>query len=887
MSIKEIQKIQENLAIGQRGVLLQGKSFCWTESMDKASRSIWHWRRRFDVFLTTAAMVAGIFSFGFFLVFIFFFGKSNLLLSPTAWFNPNAAALLFFCTFLFGEYTAFRLIETSRNKRQIPRRVYRGGAPEITFVASGKIENIASFFEAPAYGVLETAFVLAEKFGHSEVTPLHIFSTCLTADKPLVVFARLGVNIDDLKPVLQQGLAALPKGGISSLGIASESIILQSFIAAYQRGDELITVLDLLQQSFNVEPLLVDWLSGKELSSEQFNNVVEWVRINEELRERYEKFRRAALRKPVGDMNRAMTAVATPALDQVADDLTSDAVYGRLPLLVGRDNEMAEIFRVIEGGRQSVVLVGPPGVGKDAILAGIAERMVEEDVPDILRDKRLVALSLSALLSGATPAVAQERLMTVLTEVARSKNIVLVISDVEKITGITSGGEHTMDLTSVLAEALDRGITFLIATTTPEAYTAVVEKSALGRVLQKINVPEPEVSAAIHILESKIAGLENQNGVIFSFDALEKCVTLPDRYVHESFLPAKALELAQEVALEAKQKKGANTLVTGDDVAKVLSQKTGIPLTKVSENERETLLHFEDRLHGRVIGQEEAVKAVSAALRRARVELRSNKRPIANFLFLGSTGVGKTELAKAVAEAYFGNEEAMLRFDMSEYQDVASIHRLIGGPDSKEGGLLTEAVRRQPFAIILLDELEKAHPDILNLFLQVMDDGRLTDATGRTIDFTNAILVATSNAGTSYIQEAIIQNKPLEEIRTRLMEVELKGVYRPEFLNRFDAVIVFKPLTLDDVRQIAYLMVQQITERMEMKGIKFSIDDMAVEELANKGFDPLFGARPLRRVVQEQVENALANALLSGEVKPRDSVILHSGGRVEVKKFEI
>ncbi|MFH1252834.1 MAG: ATP-dependent Clp protease ATP-binding subunit [Candidatus Uhrbacteria bacterium] len=871
-------------AARRQAVLLQGRIFVWSEIMNKAARTMAHLRKKADTLFTAVAMIIGIASLVFFATQIFLLGSGHLLLDPQVWLTPNSTSLAFFLALLSGEFVAYRLIEVTRQNRKIPRRIYQGAPPEIIALGNDKkIENIAAVLETTVYKTLEGAFELAERFNHAEVLPLHIFSACLTADKPRVVFARLGVQFDDLKPILEEALAKVVGGDLTSLSLTSEEIIFQSFIAAYQRGDETVSVLDLFQAAFHAEPAIADWLSAKEITVDQFDNVVEWVRINEALRQRYEKFRRAALHKPVGDMNRAMTSVATPMLDRVGDDLTADAVYGRLPMLVGRDNELAEIFRVIEGGHQSVVLVGQPGVGKDALLAGIAERMVEEDVPEILKDKRLMALSLPALLSGASPAEAQERLTSVLIEVARSRNIVLAISDVEKITGITSGTEHTMDLASILADALSRGITFLIATTTPEAYTAAVESSALGRVFQKINVPEPEVATAIHILESKMASLENQNGVIFSFDALEKCVTLSDRYLHESFLPAKAFELAQEVALETKQKKGSNTLVTGDDVARVLAQKTGIPLNKVTEDEREKLLNFEARLHGRVIGQEEAVKAVSSALRRARAELRSGKRPIANFLFLGPTGVGKTELAKAVAEAYFGNEEAMLRFDMSEYQDTASIHRLIGNPDSKEGGLLTEAVRREPFSIVLLDELEKAHPDILNLFLQVMDDGRLTDAAGRTIDFTSTILIATSNAGTGYIQEAITANQTMEEIKTRLMEVELKGTYRPEFLNRFDAVIVFKPLTLDDVRQIAYLMIHQLGERVEMKGMKFEAEDAAVEELSKKGFDPLFGARPLRRVVQEEVENAIANALLSGDVKPRDTIILRAGGQVEIK----
>jgi ATP-dependent Clp protease ATP-binding subunit ClpC len=865
-------------------VIINGRTYLFKEKFDRASRSLAHLRERVDRFLTLGVMGLGFLALGLAVFNLVMVGRGHVMLTWRFWLEPNSTAALFFLFLLCLEFVAYRLSDATRKFHHLPRRTYLSAAPTIG-PAVGDSENLTNFFEAAARRAVEDAFELAERFHHAEVAPIHLFAGALVAEKSRVVLARLGARFEDLKPAIEQSLSFLPTDEVvADLSSAGQEALYQAFMAAYEQSRETVSVLDIFQKSFHAEPRLADWLLGSELSVEQFDHAVEWIRINEELRFRYERFRRAALHKPVGDMNRAMTSIATPLLDRVADDLTRNAVYGRLPMLVGRENEIREIFRAIEGGGQSVVLVGPPGVGKKAVIAGIAERMVEEDVPDILKDKRLVSLSLPVLLSGVGPAEAEERLLTVLNEAAHSRNIILVIHDLEKITGITSGGTHTMDLASVLADALARGATWLIATTTPEAMNEAIESSALGRILQRVNVDEPKVSETVNILEAKMAGIEGQNNVIFSFDALEKCVTFSDRYLHESFLPAKAIELAKEVALEAKQKKGANTLVLGDDVAKVMAEKTGIPLTKVSEDEKEKLLHFEDRLHGRVIGQEEAVNTVSAALRRARAELRSNKRPIANFLFLGPTGVGKTELAKAVAEAYFGSEKAMLRFDMSEYQDVASIHRLIGNPDAKEGGLLTEAVRREPFSIILLDELEKANPNILNIFLQVMDDGRLTDAAGRTIDFTNAIIIATSNAGTAYIQEAVKENRPLKEIKTNLLEQELKGIYRPEFLNRFDGVIVFKPLTLDDVRQIAYLFIKQIEERLEMKGIKFQAEDQAVEELSKKGFDPLFGARPLRRVIQEDVENAVANALLSGEVKPRDIVILKAGSRVEIEK---
>ncbi|TAL50675.1 ATP-dependent Clp protease ATP-binding subunit, partial [Patescibacteria group bacterium] len=357
-------------------------------------------------------------------------------------------------------------------------------------------------------------------------------------------------------------------------------------------------------------------------------------------------------------------------------------------------------------------------------------------------------------------------------------------------------------------------------------------------------------------------------------------------YMHETYLPKKAIEVARETALQVSQSRGKDALVTGEDVAQIVSSKTGIPTMSVAEDEKEKLLGLEEKMHGRVIGQDEAVSAVSSALRRARTELRSQARPIATFLFLGPTGVGKTELAKTVAETYFGSEDMMVRLDMSEYQDATSINRMLGTPGSQSGGLLTEAVRKQPFAIVLLDELEKAHPDILNIFLQVFDDGRLTDSVGRTIDFTNTIIICTSNAGTQYIQDAVGRAEDLEVIKTHLVEEELRGIYRPEFLNRFDGIVVFKPLAQEDVVEITKLFMKAVASRLDPKGIGFRAEDAAVQDLAQRGFDPKFGARPLRRLVQEEVDNAIANALLQGEVRRRDTIVLTEGGKIRIEKGE-
>ena len=361
-------------------------------------------------------------------------------------------------------------------------------------------------------------------------------------------------------------------------------------------------------------------------------------------------------------------------------------------------------------------------------------------------------------------------------------------------------------------------------------------------------------------------------------------ITEQDAHViGEAFKKHKAIILLEETATAVRQEKGKNSLVSGEDVAGVIAHKTGIPLTQITQSETEKLLNLEPLIHQRMVDQEEAVNLVASALRRARAELRDTKRPIVNLLFLGPTGVGKTELAKTVAQIYFGSEDKMIRLDMSEYQLKENLNRLIGS-GNEERGILTEAVRKSPFALVLLDEIEKAHPDILNLFLQVMDDGRLTDALGRTVDFGHTIIIATSNAGTQFIQDNLRSGKTLEEVKNQLLLSELKQHFKPEFLNRFDGIVVFKPLSQADIEKITYLMLAKVKKRLADKGISLEVTEAAVKELAKIGFDPAFGARPLRRAIQERVDSALANYLLTGKIGPRDKVILEEGGGLRIEK---
>jgi ATP-dependent Clp protease ATP-binding subunit ClpC len=508
--------------------------------------------------------------------------------------------------------------------------------------------------------------------------------------------------------------------------------------------------------------------------------------------------------------------------------------------------------------------------------------MAEEQVPLFLEDKRLIKLDISRLISGASASQAQERLLVIIDEVAHAGNIILYIENVENISGITSGSEESLDLSEVLSGALERKNLFCLATATTDNYAKYIENTPLGNSMANIKIKEPVGNQAIQIIESKIGPLEAKYNIYFSYNSLEHVINLSNKYIHDKFLPAKAIDILELVAVKVKNAKGSEAVVTKDDIAEVVSETTGIPSAKVTENESDTLLNLEELIHERMVDQEEAVDMVAASLRRARAEMREGKRPIASFLFLGPTGVGKTELAKTISAIYFKDEKKMIRLDMSEYQHQDSIEKMIGASDKK--GYLTEAVRKAPFSLVLLDEFEKAHPDILNLFLQVFDDGRLTDGQGKTIDFTNTIFIATSNTDAVYIQEQVRAGIDIEKIKNVLINDHLNRTMRPELINRFDGIIVFKPLSENDLIAITKIMLKNISRTLENKGVKLEIMESGIAILAKLGYDPQFGARPLRRLIQNRIENIIANMILAGGLARRDTVIIDENANIQVEK---
>ncbi|MEK7139297.1 MAG: ATP-dependent Clp protease ATP-binding subunit [Patescibacteria group bacterium] len=749
-------------------------------------------------------------------------------------------------------------------------------------VDTGAID-ISRSYDAEALAAIEQGWRIAKNWHHAEVLPLHLLAGLFGSQRLQLIFSRLGTDFDTLVRGIKAGLATLPPVEFApELSRAVKEILFQAYALAATSRQPRVTVAELLVAVDERQNVASQLLYDIGLEVAKIKNVVVWLQINEKLRRQWQERHRLGRRRPKGEVNKAYTAVMTPALNQFSTDLTGQAARGLFPPYVGREAEIGEALRIMESNRQSVVLIGPSGVGKSAVIEEIAQRMIADDVPKSLRDARLVALSIPKLTAGADAAQANGRLLASFNDIARAGNVVLVVENIHELVGISAGTVESLDLADTLANYASKTTTMMIATTTPAGLQVLDQSPGLLAALHHIPIEEPDINQAIQMVEAHVAMIENQHQVYFSYDAIATAVQLASRYIHERYLPAKAIEVLQEVAVAVAQQKGKKSLVTTEDVATVVAERTRIPVTKITAAESDKLVNLEQEIHQRMIGQDDAVKEVASALRRARAGVREGTRPIANFLFLGPTGVGKTELAKTIAAVYFGDENAMIRLDMSEYQTKESIYRLIGDPTDRNGGYLTDAVRRQPFALLLFDEVEKAHPDILNLFLQLMDDGRLTDAAGRTVPFQDTIVIMTSNAGTAFIQQQITAGTPLATIRQRLLAEQLGTFFRPEFINRFDGVNVFAPLTMADVMQIAGLMIAKHAKLLAAEGVTLTVTPAAVEGLATAGFDPQFGARPLRRVIQEQLANTIANLKITSQMKRGDVVTFDIGGKVSV-----
>ena len=657
----------------------------------------------------------------------------------------------------------------------------------------------------------------------------------------------------------------------------------------------------------------------------------------------------------------------TPTLDEFGSNLTQMATDNKLDPVVGRAKEIERVIQILgRRTKNNPVLIGEPGVGKTAIAEGLASRIANRDVPDILEDKRVVTLDIGLLVAGTKyRGEFEERLKKIMDEIRSAGNVILVIDEVHTLIG-AGAAEGAIDAANILKPALARGELQCIGATTLDEYRKHIERdAALERRFQPVMVGEPSVDETIEILHGLRERYEQHHKLKISDEALVAAAKLSDRYISDRYLPDKAIDLideagsrvrlmnsqlppaAKELDKELRQilkekdeavrsqdfdkagelrdremeikaeiraiaqgKTNTSTspsdstrgpavepVVGEEDIAHIVASWTGVPVNKLTESESEKLLHMEDTLHQRLIGQEDAVKAVSRAIRRARVGLKNPNRPIASFVFSGPTGVGKTELAKSLASYFFGSEEAMIRLDMSEYMERHTVSKLIGSPPGyvgyNEGGQLTEAVRRRPYTVVLFDEIEKAHPDVFNMLLQILEDGRLTDAKGRTVDFKNTLLILTSNIGSKVIEKGgggigfefadDATETQYNRIRS-LVNEELKQYFRPEFLNRLDEIIVFRQLSKAEVTEIAEIMLKEVFGRLTEKGITLEVSDRFKDRLIQEGYSPSYGARPLRRAIMRLLEDSLAEEILSGRIKDGDTALVDvdESGNVQV-----
>ncbi|MEI6627036.1 MAG: ATP-dependent Clp protease ATP-binding subunit [bacterium] len=748
--------------------------------------------------------------------------------------------------------------------------------------------ELSRYLHSSTQSVLDKAYEMAHHGHYARVRPVHLLLALLGHKKVVAILVRLEVPVKKIAEQAVAALGPLGKGPQTVVGFSLHKAVLEAYAIAYAKKKKQVKVEDLLVAIAQEDEVIQNIFLDVGIDLLRLKNTVRWIEYQEILSRNWHKYRALARFKPKNNMDRAMTAIATPLLDTFSRDLTMLAKFGYFMPCVGREAEIDKILRTLEGGAaRNVLLIGESGVGKSDIINAIAQKMVTEDVSEILRDKRLVLLNAESLIGGVRPEEAQARLLKVLNEIARSGNIVLVLENINRLIGISAGSEQSLDLLQIFSKVLLNNRVLCIATSTPKDYSENLEgKGTLRGIFEPVNISEPNENDAILVAETKVGMIEAKNQVFFSYKSVEQAVKLSARLIHDRFLPAKALAVLEDAAMLAKKERGRNTLVKLEDVAKVIEQMTGVPTQAITASESEKLLNLEEKIHRRLIGQDDAVNMAAGALRRARTQLETGKRPIASLLFLGPTGVGKTELAKTIAEVYFGAENSMIRLDMSEYQGEMAVARLIGYGQGKTeiGGQLTEAVRHKPFSLVLLDEIEKTNPNILNLFLQVMEDGRLTDNSGRLIDFSNTIIIATSNAGTDFVQEQLKLGTEIGLIKQQLMDTHLKSYFKPEFLNRFDGIIVFKPLVDIEARKIAQLMIKKIADNLLEKGIGLELTSAMLEELVLAGFNPLYGARSLRRVVQDRISDVLANYILSNRLKRRDVVIFDKNGQVSVRR---
>jgi len=744
--------------------------------------------------------------------------------------------------------------------------------------------NLAEFLSFKAAKAVDKSIKFAQKKKISEISSTVLFYNLLIENPNLnFIFSRALLNFNEIKKLFKNYLEKLPSSTKTlevRLQQSFQETILEALNIAQKKGHLRVEVGDVLGALAKNDLIFKKILIDNNLKAGDIENLTWWLESLEERTEERKRFWEWKNLIKKGSLAKEWAAGYTITLDRFSIDLSEVVKKQGFPEIVGHQKEIKAVERILSRREiNNCLLIGEPGVGKKSMILALAQKSVLGESLSEVNYKRVVQLDLLSLLAQTeTTAEVEAILDTIFQEVVSAGNIILVIDEFHNFVG---GKERpgVIDISGVLGPYLNLPQFQIVAVTTYSGLHKYIEQNpSILALFEKVEVPEISERETLMILENLTLVLEQKYKKFVSFPALREIVSMAKRYLPAIPFPKGAMDLLDEVMVHVSSTK--EKIVLPEHVAKIVSEKTEIPVGEIEVKERETLLNLEKLIHQRIINQEEAVKEVSTALRRARAEVTVRNGPMGCFLFLGPTGVGKTETAKALAEIYFGSEERMIRLDMSEFQNVSDIPRLIGSPG--EEGFLTTQIREKPFSLILLDEIEKAHPNILNLFLQVLDEGFLTDGLGRKVDFKNSIIIATSNAGYKIILEALKLRTEWLYVKDKLLDYLFEeAIFRPEFINRFDAVVVFRPLTKENLLDITELMFQKLKKNLKEKDVEFIITLPLKEKIVELGFSPVFGAREIRRVIQDKVENVLASALLSGELKRGDRV------EIEPEEFKL
>ncbi|MBL7058082.1 ATP-dependent Clp protease ATP-binding subunit [Patescibacteria group bacterium] len=870
------------------GIFYNGYFLYWKQKYNKKVVKFNEFKRNADKIFNASLVLAS--SMGFITLLIWISQKliqeSVNLDDLIFWEEKHIYIFLFWCSIAFIMYAYFRY--STLRAFHIIKELKQGASElpnnwgELTgFNEKYKID-VASGFSKKALQTIEKAFSLAETNQHPQMLNEHLLLALLKDKTTLIFLKRLNIDVKKLTLKVENQLLLIQRENNSDYTVTinkdCKKSLIETYLRVYSRGDKQVYPINFLLSIHIHDEDLSAIFYNLELDEEKINNCIEWFRIDQSIQAE-EALRKQAARFNLGDgINKA--AICTPILDHYSKDYTRAAKLGKFEYCVDREDELKEIFTCYADGKKACLLVGNKGIGKTTIIKKITKSIIEETTPKILQEKRLLELDLARLIEEVKASEVQERILVLFDEARKAGNIILYIKDIEKIAGIETEEGDTTSTMQILADTIASSKVLVIATTKKDTFKNFLEGKALGNVFNIVEVNEPKGNIAIQILMSKASKLELKYKIFFTYGCLEQIVYLSNKYIKNRSLPEKAIKILNSLSAEVLKEKGDKSLATKVDASQLISSLTGIPINELGQDESQKLLNFEKIMRRSIIGQDWAIKSISTSLRRSRAELGSQSKPIASFLFVGSFGVGKTQVANTVAQIYFGSKDNIIKLDMNNYQDMSSIDKLVGTADG-ELGYITERIKKSPSSLILLNEFEKAHPRVSDLFLQILNEGKINDASGSICDFTNSIIIATTNTGSEFIQEQVSIGTSENIIKEEIIELHLNKQLKQDIISKFSQIIIFKPLTLDDVVNITSTIITQIKLMLNKKGINLEVSKKGIERLAKDGFDPIQGVNLLRTLIQERIENKIAGRIIAGTTTRGDTVTINAQGNID------